>query len=282
MKKFLFAILRYSGLPVFFREFIQKRKVSILVFHDIDLETAELTFRYLSQHYNFISLDELITAIQKKDGSDLPRKAMVITFDDGHVRNHQLLPIFKKYQVPVTIFLCSGIIDTFRRYWFLHEMDKKTEQNLKTLPTKNRLLFLSSTGFENNKEFDVQQAMSAAQIADMAPYVNFQSHTVFHPILTQCDDAESNWEITEAKSALEKKLKTPINAIAYPNGDYTEREIKFSKSAGYQCGLTVKRGFNTIHSNPFELKRLDLNDTNNFNELVVKSSGIQSLFNFFN
>ncbi|WP_339923308.1 polysaccharide deacetylase family protein [uncultured Cyclobacterium sp.] len=282
MKKLLFAVLRYSGLPAFYRQFIQKRKVSVLVFHDIDLETAELTFEYLSQHYNFIPLNDLIQAIETNEENILPKKAMVITFDDGHVRNYQLLPVFKKYQVPVTIFLCSGIIDTFRNYWFLHERDTKIQKHLKTISNKERLDFLSLSGYSNEKEYKHQNALSASQISDMTPYVNFQSHTVFHPILTQCDDEESNWEITKAKFALEKKLERPINAIAYPNGNYTKREILFSKNAGYQCGLTVKAGFNSIKSDPFELKRLDLNDSNDINEIIVKSSGIHSLFNFSN
>jgi peptidoglycan/xylan/chitin deacetylase (PgdA/CDA1 family) len=96
--------------------------------------------------------------------------------------------------------------------------------------------------------------------------------------LTQCEDEEAKWEILEAKSTLEKKLNKPIDAIAYPNGDYSKREIQFTKESGYQCGFTVKAGYNTIKSNPFELKRLDLNDSNNINEIIVKSAGIQSLF----
>ena len=46
---------------------------------------------------------------------------MVVTFDDGHIKNHSLLPVFKKYQVPVTIFLCSGIVDTGKHFWFFGE-----------------------------------------------------------------------------------------------------------------------------------------------------------------
>lgn len=278
MKKFLFALLRYSGLPFLYREFVQKNKVTVLMFHDIDVKTAELTFGYLSQHYAFIPLEDYLAAIHKKDDRLLPKKAMVITFDDGHVGNYKLLPVFKKYKVPVTIFLCSGIIGTNRSYWFLHDKDKKTLNFLKTIPNKERLKFLSYSGFTNNGESDERQALSYSEITQMTPYVNFQAHTVYHPILTQCEDEEAKWEILEAKSTLEKKLNKPIDAIAYPNGDYSKREIQFTKESGYQCGFTVKAGYNTIKSNPFELKRLDLNDSNNINEIIVKSAGIQSLF----
>ncbi|SEJ40015.1 Polysaccharide deacetylase [Cyclobacterium xiamenense] len=277
MKKIVFALLRYSGLPVLFREVFQRNKVSILVFHDMDRQTAEASFAYLSKHYNFISLDRLITALQNKDERHLPKKAMVVTFDDGHARNYELLPVIKRYKVPATIFICSGIIDTGRHYWFREKLDKKTIRSLKKIPNKDRIAFLRSRGFDPEKEYPNKQALSAAQIEEMSTYVSMQSHTVSHPILSRCEDEESNWEISESKRSLEKKLKQPINAIAYPNGSYTKREVAFAQAAGYACGLTVEAGFNSTRTDPFRLKRLDPNDTPDINELIVKASGMQVL-----
>ncbi|WP_375583754.1 polysaccharide deacetylase family protein [Cyclobacterium xiamenense] len=277
MKKIIFALLRYSGLPVLFREVFQRNKVTVLVFHEMDFQTAETSFAYLSKNYNFISLDMLVEAIQRKDSSHLPKKAMVVTFDDGHAGNYALLPVLKKYKVPATIFICSGIIDTGRHYWFREGLDRQTIRHLKEIPNKDRIAFLRSKGFELEKEYPVKQALSMAQIEEMSPFVSFQSHTVSHPILSRCEDEESEWEISESKRALEKKLKRPINAIAYPNGSYTKREVVFARDAGYACALTVKPGYNSTHSDPFLLRRLDPNDTSDINELIVKSSGIQTV-----
>ena len=63
-------------------------------------------------------------------------------------------------------------------------------------------------------------------------------------------------------------------AIAYPNGDYSERDIELVKSAGYRCGVTVDYGFNTVKTDLFRLKRLSVNDTGNIDELAVKASGV--------
>ncbi|MFC4872886.1 polysaccharide deacetylase family protein [Negadavirga shengliensis] len=280
MKKLIFRLLRISGLPVLVREFIQKNKVTVLVFHDIDVETAEKTFSYLSRNYNFISLNRFLEACRKKDNHMLPPKAMVITFDDGHMRNYQLLPVFKKYKVPATIFLCSGIVNTLRHYWFRHDKEKIPDQALKKIPNKDRIAFLREVGFETEKEYDNPQALSKAQILDMMPFVDMQAHTVFHPILTQCDDEEAKNEIVQSKTELETDYGIKINGIAYPNGNYSEREIHIAKEAGFTCGLTVEAGFNSIESDLFRIKRLDTNDTGDFNELVVKSSGLLSLFKF--
>ena len=109
-------------------------------------------------------------------------------------------------------------------------------------------------------------------------YVNIQSHTMFHPSLPKCSDSEARMEIFNAKKLLEKDYGLKINAIAYPNGDYSERDIELSKQSGYKCGITVDFGYNTIKTDIFRLKRLDVNDAGDINEFIVKSSGVWDFF----
>ena len=47
----------------------------------------------------------------------VPERALVVTFDDGHRGNHRLLPIFRRYGIRPTIYLCSQIVGTQRGYW---------------------------------------------------------------------------------------------------------------------------------------------------------------------
>lgn len=110
----------------------------------------------------------------------------------------------------------------------------------------------------------------------MKHYVNFQSHTLFHPILPKCNNDEARVEICNSKEILEREYMLEINAISYPNGDYSERDILLAKEAGYKCGITVDFGFNSIKTDVFRLKRLSVNDTSNLDELIVKASGVWS------
>ena len=107
MRNLFFKLLKFTGLPFFFREIKQRNNVTILLFHDIDSKTAEKTFYYLSKKYNLISLDLYLQAMKSQDFSKIPPYAMIITFDDGLKGNYNILPQFKKYKVPATIFLCS-------------------------------------------------------------------------------------------------------------------------------------------------------------------------------
>ncbi len=272
MTNTFFKIIRYSGLPFIFRELIQRNKVTILMFHDIDKNNATFAFAFLKKHYHIINLEDYLEA--RQTGILLPKKALIITFDDGHVGNYQLLPIIRQLQIPITIFLCSDIIDSHRHFWFKHCKELLPErERMKKLSNSQRLEALKKYNFYQTQEYDDTQALSYEQIVEMSPWVNFQSHTCFHPILTQCDDETAQAEISLSKQHLEDKYSFNINTISYPNGDYSARDIRFAQESGYTCGITVDFGFNDLHSDLFRLKRISVNDGRTLDELIVKSSG---------
>ena len=273
MKKLLFKLIRFSSIPFFFREFIQKNKVTILLFHDINTEAANQAFKFLKENYNIISLDLFLEASKTNNPQLLPPKSLIITFDDGRIGNYALLPIIKKYKIPITIFLCAGIINTNRDFWFSYKHPDLNINEMKKLSTQERLEVLKGVGFSQTKIYKNSRALNKAQIKEMKEFVNFQSHTMFHPILPNCSDAEALEEIKNSKFVLENNFNLKINAIAYPNGDYSDRDILICKEAGYKLGITVDYGFNTIEMDLFSLKRLSVNDTDNIDELIVKSSG---------
>ncbi|MEA4986426.1 hypothetical protein SDC9_44971 [bioreactor metagenome] len=272
MKSLIFKIIRYSGLPFFFREFIQKNRVSILLFHNINKKDAEKAFDYITRKYNVISLQKYIDAVQ--NNTKLPKKALIITFDDGHVSNYNLLPVIKKHQIPVTIFLCASIINTKRHFWFLHEPIASMVEDLKKIPNQLRLKELEKSGFVQEKEYEIREALDKIQLDEMKKWIDFQSHTNYHPILPQCTNAEAADEIIGSKKILENELQLNIHTLSYPNGDYSERDIELAKTAGYICGITVDYGYNTLNTDLFRLKRLSVNDTGDINELAVKASGV--------
>ncbi|TNE47349.1 MAG: polysaccharide deacetylase family protein, partial [Bacteroidetes bacterium] len=147
-------------------------------------------------------------------------------------------------------------------------------QALKELPNQERLEVLEAAGFHQEKEFEVPLALDRQQIEEMKPYVNFQAHTVFHPCLPKCTEAEARWALNKGKEILEHDFELSINALAYPNGDYSDRDIRLAQAAGYKLGLTVDFGYNTLHTDPFRLKRLSVDDYDDVDTLALKASGI--------
>tara|TARA_B100000965_G_C19492920_1_gene713840 strand:+ start:196 stop:1059 length:864 start_codon:yes stop_codon:yes gene_type:complete len=276
LRAIFFWFLNLIGIPYLMREFVQKNKVSILLFHDLNYDGAESVFLFLKKHYNIINLDDYIEAKKNKKFDEIPEKALIITFDDGHKNNYKLLPLIKKHSLPITIFLCSGIINTKRNYWFKLNIPNKIKKKLKRISNKDRLDVLLNYNFSQEKEFNETNALTKEEIFEMKEHVNFQSHTVFHPCLPKCSKSELLYELSSSKEKLEDEYELKINTISYPNGDYDERVIEFSMKCNYTCGITVDPGYNSLEDDLFKLKRISTNDTLDINELAVKSSGFWS------
>lgn len=276
MSNIIYKALRYSGAAWLWRETVQRGKVTFLLFHDMEAGDAERNFAYLKRHYNIIGLQDYLKAVRQ--GTKLPRKALVITFDDGHASNYVMLPTLKKLNVPITIFLCSEIVGTQRHFWFRHSEEMKPQvEALKRIANRERLQKLGAFGFEQEKAFADRQALTDNEIKEMQASVDFQSHTCFHPILPQCDTATARHEIADSKLQLEQQYNLKINTLSYPNGDYSERDIQLAKEAGYECGVTVDSGYNSLRSDFFRLKRFSVNDAHTTEELMVKACGLYAL-----
>lgn len=249
--------------------------MTILFYHEISPAAFDQHIKVLKRKYSIISLQDFLKW-RMRSGKNLPPKPMVITFDDGHKSNFELLPIIQRHHVPVTIFLTANIIDTYRHFWFKAGMLKRGEkERLKQIPDAERVSILKSEyAFQDKMEFENRQALSKSEIERMKKTVDFQAHTITHPCLNQCSDEKSFIEIEHAKTALEEEFHLDINALAYPHGAYSDREAKYAKKAGYCCALTINNGFNTIETDLFKLKRIGINGTARKHELLVRASGM--------
>ena len=84
----------------------------------------------------------------------LPPKSLIVTFDDGHIGNYDLLPVLRAKKIPVTIFLCAGIIDTKRHFWFKHKPPSHRSSSLRQMPTASGWRLLEKTGFTQETEYE--------------------------------------------------------------------------------------------------------------------------------
>jgi peptidoglycan/xylan/chitin deacetylase (PgdA/CDA1 family) len=266
-------LIRWSGLPRAVR-YAARGRVTIAFYHDPTPQVMDAHLRYLRARYAFITLDALVDALRARDWSRLPERALVLTFDDGHRGNHALLPVFRSHGVRPTIYLCSGIVGTDRRFWFL---ERGPIEAWKRLRNADRLAALrDATGFEQERGYPdgPRQALSREEIAEMAPHVDFGSHTRFHPVLTQCDDAEAWDEIAASKRELEALLGRPCRHFSYPNGDYTQRDAALAERAGYDSARSIDQGANGASSDRFALRVVAIADDASVDMLAAQLSGI--------
>lgn len=82
-----------------------------------------------------ISLAELV---QRLKGNSLPSRLVAVTFDDGYADNLYLArPILEKYEIPATVFVCTGCLG--REFWW-DELDRLVLSS-RADPSALRVLF---------------------------------------------------------------------------------------------------------------------------------------------
>ena len=262
LKNVVATLICLSGIHILTREFLCRNRVAILMYHDAKPSVFAKHLAYLARHYTIISLDTLVSAIYQKDFTRVPKKSVVITIDDGHAGNIELLPLFKQYDIRPTLFVCTQIINTHRHFWFKIDGQSKTEkEKLKRMSNAERLAYLKrTTDFEQENVYPDRQALNIEEIKEMVGNVDFQPHTQFHPILTHCTETECRQEILGSKTDLERILGIECSHFSYPNGDYTEREIEIVKTGGFRSARTTVIGWNTLKTAPFQLKTIPVAD----------------------
>ena len=127
LKKIFIGILGVLFVAVFVFVVWVKDKyvVPILVYHHVDyvpkgtlsLNTVspsnfERQMRYLRNNdYIVLRLYELVNLIES--GEPIPRKSVVVTFDDGYEDNFKYaFKILKKHVIPATIFIVTDLVGT--------------------------------------------------------------------------------------------------------------------------------------------------------------------------
>ncbi|MEX3788523.1 polysaccharide deacetylase family protein [Paraburkholderia sp. BR14374] len=175
-----------SGIAAAIWRLFWRGRVAVLLDHDPSPQSLDAHLMYLKTVCD-------IVPFSKVNARGRGRRRAAITLDDGHVRNAELLPVFIKPNVRQTIFICSSIVGQARAHWWLHPgVAHLGVERLKTMRNVERLGRLQSAGFMQHAAAEESQGsgLSAEQVQAMRRYVDFESHTRFHPIPTRCDDAE--------------------------------------------------------------------------------------------
>ncbi|HVB75203.1 MAG TPA: polysaccharide deacetylase family protein [Ktedonobacteraceae bacterium] len=229
------ACLYYSGLVKLARRLMQRsdERLIILNYHRATGGNLRRHLLYLRSHYRVLHLEEALQELyatrdpskQRRDR----RTPLVLTFDDGYVDNYTGgFALARELQVPITIFLIPGYIESGDRFWWLEgqhlaqqararevtlagstycltrsEERAKLAQYIDThlwsvtsvaeretfLTTLRELLDVPTDGVED-KVGDGERSLSWAEVREMdkSGVVSFGAHTMHHPILAHLTD----------------------------------------------------------------------------------------------
>ncbi len=204
------------------------RAVPVLNYHQInDWAENPLTVHtdqfkeqmaYLKENgYHTITPDELLDAFQ--NGTELPEKPVVLTFDDGYQDNYEnVYPLLQEYGFKGSIFVVSDFVSMYPNYLTWDEIAEMQKSGI----------------------------------------IDFESHTMTHPELNRLNEEDRWHELKGSKDNLEKGIGKDINYIAYPCGSYDSALEQMTKDAGYRAAFTVNYGLASPSENPFVLDRIPI------------------------
>jgi peptidoglycan/xylan/chitin deacetylase (PgdA/CDA1 family) len=236
---------------------------------------------FLKNGFTIISTDELNSIIQ--NNKPIPSSSVVFTVDDGWKENKEnIVAVAEAYKIPVTIFVTTTPVETGDSYWWSYiqkAFDKKLTNHsvgaLKLVPNEQRMQELERIKPKVPQNRDAL-TIDEVNAISKSPFITIGGHTVTHPILTMCNDDKSQYEIVESQKKLENWTNKSVQFFAYPNGNYTQREINVLKSNGFQMAFTTKPEYVTLNSfkSPFEIPRFDVLEDVSFAENIIRMTGV--------
>ena len=117
------------------------------------------------------------------------------------------------------------------------------------------------------------------QVADMVSteLVSVGSHSVSHPILSNCSAEEVQHELEASKRSIEQHVGRPCEVFCYPNGgpaDLNHTTRRLLQETGYTSALSTMTGGNDPSTDVYELKRHMIDNRANWPDFVARTSGL--------
>jgi len=207
------------------------RLVPILVYHNLDAQpkgrlvqsasSFEQQMRYLkAEGYHTLTLEEFLefTRLDRQ----LPKKSVVLTFDDGYKSFKQYAyPVLKELGFTATLFVYTDYVGAGR--------NALSWSDIKALQAEG---------------FDIQAHSKTHGDLRRAPG---EKQTQF--------DQRMQAELAQPRELFRRQLGQPPETIAYPYGRWDADVLKHVKAAGYVAAFTVRREGNPAFVSPLTIHR---------------------------
>jgi peptidoglycan/xylan/chitin deacetylase (PgdA/CDA1 family) len=287
----------------------QRSGVGILMYHSVLENPSEVAdslgnivhsarvfeeqMQAIARDFHPVSLEEAGRYVM--GDSEIPKRPVVVTFDDGYADNYQVaMPILNRCGVPATFYITVDCVERKTLPWpsrlrFAFRATKKKtwvdddgapwslatsdERERAYLSACDRYCKLAGADLETKTqklEVDLDAKvpedsgrlmMSWDQVRGLAKNGHIVgSHTMTHPNLAFLNIEGVRRELNDSKRQMESRVGTPIDHISYPCPalfpNWTQQTTEESQRAGYKTAVTTRNGLAHKRDNPFELKRL--------------------------
>ena len=251
----------------------------------------EAHMAYLAKRYRVMDLEE---GIKRLDAGTLPPRAVAVTFDDGYQDNYTYAwPVMRKYGVPATIFVVTGVIDRTHSLWWdevavrvawmveqgvvpdaipdwmrtflerkgetVQDIAQKTVSKLNGMPLGQRTICLNALRRGSpDCQLPADLMLTWDQLREMQrDGVRAAAHTVSHPFMDELPEDEIAREVEGCFERLRHELGEPPRLLAYPRGRVAEHVKRVLKRVQVEAAVTTESGVNREGADLLHLRRVD-------------------------
>lgn len=178
-----------------------------------------------------ISEQDYLAALQ---GAPTPRKAVLLTFDDGYVGvGEHAAPVLASFGVPSVLYVPAGLLGGWS--------DWLEPRHRHPLMTGDELRAVRQQG------------------------VAIGCHGLDHSDLTTLSDRELRRHTVETRQVLEAVVGEEIRSFAFPYGTHDARARAAVRDAGYRAAFAVHE-----RSDDFSIRRVDVNGLDTLRSFRLK------------
>jgi peptidoglycan/xylan/chitin deacetylase (PgdA/CDA1 family) len=229
-----------------------------------DLLNFENLILRLMETHNIIDPEDFFNFYEK--GSEIPERAILMTFDDGFLSSYETaITILKKYKIKAIFFIPTKILELKTEFDMLSFTNSNIYYNKSTKSNRDEYLFIN-----------------VRQLNDLVDHGHFiAAHTHNHVIIKNItDDSGVITELINPKNVLSNYVKQKWEVFAFPVG--TEKQVSryiYSHiKSKYDYCFTTLVGINRFNTDRHCLHRFNLppDSTLSYLDSVLKGS-----FNFY-
>lgn len=271
----------------------QHNLLRVLTYHRIVEETEDTSFSpgmavrlpvfqqhmaYLSSRYHILHLQDLLHAVQ--NGSSLPIRSVLITFDDAYQDFADLAwPVLSRYALPITLFVPTAFPDHPERiFWWeclsqafqytqrRDELDTPAGRYPLSSPAQRLGAFKGLRDYLKSLPHEgvggwVEQLCSQLGVPQRGPRVldwdalrdlarqgvSLGAHTRTHPLMNRISPSEIRQEIAGSIGDLRREIGMDVPVFAYPGGEISDDAVQTLREMGVELAFTTRRGINDFN-----------------------------------
>ena len=270
---------------------LTERHLRVIGYHEaMDAAALGDQLDYLQEHYQPVSIGDVLNAFE--GGRNLPRRAVLITFDDGDRSVADIAaPLLAERDIPAVAYVIAGLLDTQNPLWWnevTHHVlaggvtqyasgtAREVVRALKHVHDTVRRLAIAELRQSSHIPVPATPQLLSSELRGLEEAgVAIGNHSWSHPCLEQCENELIADEIRRSHLLLSDACGHPISTFAYPNGSSDHRVRAALQEAGYKVAFLFDHSLTSVPvRDPLAVSRLDIDATANVDRLRFVLSGL--------